>query len=325
MPPISQPTSGAAPSSGAGFSYESDIAPIKKRYFRSVFNNPLISPSAAAELSIGLSDRINKRESDWEQSRARDIQFQSAVFTLDKAREDAARERDMLTNLAPFQKQLEGAASDPTLNADERTKAIGILGVQNAGLFATNPAAAQAFRAATISVTADKTPKMTAASYVSLGGDYSHIQDYGKKAGIELTPDTVLPFDTFASGLQKTKEGIAQTKQREKDSDDQQKEIKSRLGTLGTLVNKAEVLTPNPLDKRKTDPTKFDSVQSEGAVKGINSLLATPQEKKELDTMNAAQRIAFAQKLYGEYLGGSRTPADAAAAAARSSAADLFK
>lgn len=190
----------------SGLSYERDIVPMQKRFFQQVSNTRGIRPDQANRMALDFASRMgqtyemSQKAAEVEQvAKQRQLQYESTLFALNREREKAARERNMLQNLAPLQKAFETASSNPELNADERTAEIGRIAINNAGLLATNPAAATAYEAARRRITDDKKTKGTLRDYITAGGDMDFLK---KKVDVNtLDWESELPPDTFISGV----------------------------------------------------------------------------------------------------------------------------
>jgi hypothetical protein len=308
------------------FSVQKDIEPLRERYFRGVMSNPNLNPRAAANLSLRYSAGSDAIADEADKRKMRDMQMESATMSLEREREKAARERGMLQQLAPFQKQLESVLSDPNMDPATKQKSLSQLGVANAGLISTNEGAGVAFQSAFKGVGEDPTlvkPKTTAAHFISAGGSYDVLDAYAKKQGIKLGAETELPFDVFAAGLDYTKQKTAQGKTDEKVALKREKENDDRIKGLVTAVQKVELSPVNPLDPSKLDENKFATPMDDALVGGVISTFATPEERDAVAKGNAKIRLELAQRLTGEYLSGKRGVAPPAAEVP--SATDLFK
>lgn len=293
-------------------SYERDIAPLQQRFFQGVMGSAGIRPELAAKMSLQFSSAANgvleqaQKLTDFEDVRRnRQLQYESALFSLDREREKAARERSMLTSLAPFQAEL-----DNILNGDEeedyysKQRKLGSLGVQYAPLFAVNPAAETAYRAAQTGIVRPPKPDLTAAAYVREGGHYGFLQDYGKSLGRPIRPDEPIPFDVFNRGVELSKAEAWRQKeterQREKDEAAQEANTKELVGFVSKAKTAEDKLTG------KVDPTKFEGAMDAAAVDGLIASFGTPEERKQAADANAAARLAISQRIAAEYLTGLR-------------------
>jgi hypothetical protein len=300
QPPSPQIGTGVA-EMASGLSYEADIAPIKQRFFRSTAAGPLGMRGAAA-LSSKFSKDLDESFARQEQVRglelankSRELQFETAKFTLDREREKAIRERDMLLNLEPLQKELNFVIGNPEMDARQKQSTLAQIGVNNAGLFAINPAANAAFNSALKGVTSEESFDTTLGGYVLKGGDPTLIADYLEKAGADPMDDKFkLPPLVYAKGIADTRKNIEGASQRTDAFIKQEKERKDSLKSLFDLTLKANIgETPGG----RKDPNSFDSPGSEAAVNNTIDLLGTAEDKSSAANLSAEQRIALAQRL----------------------------
>ena len=293
-------------------SYERDIAPLQQKFFRSVVGNPRIRPEVAGNMSLqfsaGLGEQLaqqQKRAEFEDVRRSRQLQYDTALFSLDREREKAARERNMLTSLAPLQAELDNVLSDPNTDYYAKQRSLGQIGVKHAPLFAVNQAADTAFRAAQTGLVREPKPDLTAASYATSGGHYGYLKDYEKKIGRPLQPEDQLPLSVFAEGLEATRTGvgISAAKMRSIAAADELRQRKA--DSLIGLVTKAKPAEPDKLTG-KSNPNALDSPMSLAAVDGLIATYGTPAERRAAAAQNAAQRMELAQKMSTELLTGAR-------------------
>jgi hypothetical protein len=322
MDPISTPP---AESLGAGsnFTYEADIVPLKQRYFKEVSSNPNISARTAAALSSAFSASVDAQADKDQQLRARDLQYKSSIYTLEREREKAARERRNLQGMAPLQSALEAVTADPNLTPDDQQRAVGRLGIQYAGLIGESPGAAAAYRSAQSSIVESTKPKTTAAAFISAGGSNDYLKAYEEQTGIPLEADTELPFGAFAEGLQFTQ--LQQAGSREKKAEDKRRrdEVEKRADSLVSDLKRADLLADDLVDKSKRNPKFFDNDYSAAVVEGTIEMFGTPEERKIAAGADAKTKLKLAQRIGGEYRIGKRLP-NTAESAAKASATSLF-
>ena len=191
-----------------GLSYEGDIAPLKQQYFQQVFADPRLNPRAAAALSSQFSAEADKAFAQRQElqdrasvTRSRELQFESAKFSLEREREKAARERSNLNELAPLLATFDAITKDPTTDYKTKSMLIGQTASQKSNLLATDPAARIAYDATVRGLTPDDRPEQdfTLGGYILKGGSTAFLP-----AGLADQPDAVISPLTFASGIEKT-------------------------------------------------------------------------------------------------------------------------
>jgi hypothetical protein len=310
---------------GTPVSYLADISPLKGQYFRALTSNPNISPRAASMLSNSYSDRMNDVEDRAYKLRIMDAQYDTAMLSLDSARDKAAQDRNMLTSLAPFQSTLDSIITNKDLSSDEQTKELGRLGVQNAGLFAVNPAATIAYNAANKSITDDsRTPKTTAASFISSGGSTEILDAYAEANGIKVDAYTELPFEVYSKGLEASRSASLTSKELRAEQKRAADDLESRAKDLTGIVQKAKLFAPEKARPDKFDPEKFDGEISKGGVTELINLLGTPEEVAASAKANAAANLLTAQRMSIEFQSGRRKPNAVSPTPVRKSAAASF-
>lgn len=317
-PTTSSPPLGA----GSNFSYESDIVPLKQQYFKKVFNDPNLTPKAATSLSRMFSGALNEQASIDQQLRARDLQYKTSLFTLEKEREKAARERRNLQDMAPLQSALE-TALDPSLSTQDQQRVVGRLGIQYAGLIGESPAAAAAYRAAVGGIVDATKPKTTAGAFISAGGSNDYLKAYEAHTKTPLEADTELPFGVFAEGLQFTELQKADNKDKDSEAKRLRDDIEKRADSLVSDLKNVDLLADDPIDKSKRNPKLFDNDYSAAVVDGTIEMFGTPEERKIAADADAATKLKLAQRVGGDYRLGKRRP-NTAESAAKASAEALF-
>ena len=317
------PTTNSEPlGAGSNFTYEADIVPLKQKYFKEVFNNPNITPRTAAALSSAFSASVDSQADKDQQLRARDLQYKTAVFTLDQEREKAARERRNLQDLAPLQSALE-TALDPSIAPEDQQRAVGRLGIQFAGLIGASPAAAAAYGAAKGGIVDATKPKTTAGAFISAGGSNDYLKAYEAQTGTPLEADTELPFGAFAEGLQFTELQQVRSKERLAEEKRLRDDIDKRADSLVSDLKNADLLADDIVDKNKRNPKFFDNDYSAAVVEGTIEMFGTPEERQIVTGADAATKLKLAQRIGGEYRIGKRLP-NTAESAAKANATSLF-
>lgn len=307
--PVTLPTTGSM-MSDSGLSFERDIAPLQKKFFSRVTTNRNIRPEVADQLSTQFASNLgsiyetSRKAAEIEQaSKMRQLQYESALFTLDREREKAQRERNMLSSLIPLQQELDRAISDP--NTDEYTKQqeLGRIGVKNAQLFALNPAAETAYRAAQMGVVKKPKEGFTTEEYLRSGGRYEFLKEYEKTLGRPIQTTDMLPTSVAMTGLEKTKEGILSAEESKKRTEEAAKILREREAVMRDLVVKAK---PKQ-DMYKTDLNEFDSPISETAVAKLVESAGLPEEQKQFGSLDVRGKIALAQQIVADQLSGRRS------------------
>ncbi len=150
--------------------------------------------SGALDERLRLAGEAAKIDEQKAAMRARDLQYESSLLSLERERERASSERAILAELPALQTELDSIINDP----DElsKQKRLASFGVRRAAQIATNPVAEQAFRAASYGVNrgSQMRPSITVGDLVSKGIPIEGIAKPG--AGID---DAVDPFKASAA------------------------------------------------------------------------------------------------------------------------------
>lgn len=229
-----------------GLSYEGDIAPLKQQYFQQVFADPRLNPRAAAALSSRFSAEADKAFAQRQElqdrasvTRSRELQFESAKFSLEREREKAARERSNLNELAPLLATFDAITKDPTTDYKTKSMLIGQTASQKSNLLATDPAARIAYDATVRGLTPEVKPEQdfTLGSYILQGGDPAFLP-----AGLADQPTVAISPLTYASGIKKSKQvygqSIAEGKASLAQATRQQEQLDKAISAIGKAVIK---------------------------------------------------------------------------------------
>lgn len=200
------------------FSFERDVQPLTKRYFRAAFGSG-VDPVKAAEIYQRAAQGAKQsyvqntqiRGLD-EQSRNRRVDYEKSVFALASARDTARRERENMTRLLPLQDTLTGILNDPNKDNNTRRLEIGVLAVRHG----TDPAALKVLDAARYGAEQRESSKLTAGKFVELGGSAGQLKEYQDRLGRPLGLDEELPDAVgWLSKIDQRKDSLAKDKAKE--------------------------------------------------------------------------------------------------------------
>jgi hypothetical protein len=252
-------------------SFEADIAPLKQLYFQRVFSDPNIRPATAAALSSQFSADIDKSFAQRQEIqdrnsalRGRNLQYETAKFELERAREAAARERNQLAEFAPFAQQLDAIIKDPNRTEETKLRDLGLFGAQQAPYIANNKVAGFSFDAARMAITRDKpaAPKFTIGSIVGAGSDASYLKQLSRFKG---QPDSALTADVELTPLEVSEvqrlqlQAVAGGKQQTAAAKQQQIALESLLKS----AEAAEFVTfGNTVTDEFTNPSAAESIRT---------------------------------------------------------------
>lgn len=294
------------------FSYEGDIKPLMGSYFNMAANS---GASGATQLSFLRSQRsrLENEEAKSLELKNRGIRFEAAKFELEKAREEAANKRSMLESFQPFQQQIDSILQDTSLDPAERKRQIGIMGVRNAGLLATNDAAAKAYGAAQLGVGEEDKKKLTVFDYVRSGGDTKYLSEINPdvtKVDINQEVNPAWMLDRLnKSGLSKERQKTALEQESKR-----QTEVKNTIDSLVSGLNTVKLAKPKfgqegeIADVFEDEGSAFkvsSVVEALGSEEDIAKFKATPSAKAQWDIARQIGHNYMKVKVGG---GGTNTP-----------------
>lgn len=291
-----------------GLSYEGDIAPLKQQYFQQVFADPRLNPRAAAALSSQFSAEADKAFAQRQElqdrasvTRSRELQFESAKFSLEREREKAARERSNLNELAPLLATFDAITKDPTTDYKTKSMLIGQTASQKSNLLATDPAARIAYDATVRGLTPEVKPEQdfTLGSYILQGGDPAFLP-----AGLADQPTVAISPLTYASGIKKSKQvygqSIAEGKASLAQATRQQEQLDKAISAIGRAVIK-------PTYTQGTKEATFEAPAVKGSFDYLINTYGTPEEQELAKKGDAAVLVGIANVVIPRALQGAQT------------------
>jgi len=306
-------TTATAPAAADSVTYEKDYLPAQRSYFKELSQDPSLSPlmrtrllqtgTQLAQKSFMQRAELDKTGMDIKQ---RQIQFDTAKFSLDQAREDAARKRNMFGELAKLQEQLLPVLKDSTLDFNDKKSLLGQKGVEWAGIAALNPAVANALNSANASLSAQPKNRVTKLDYFNKGADPKFLADYETSIGRSLGADEEVPIDIYGPALYAASEQKKQEELKTRiDYNRAQDEAQARQAGINKLVGvalKAKLAKPT----MGQPSTEFDEPASKAALTTLTEQFGTPEEKKKFKAANVAEQITIGQGIANGFLSGKR-------------------
>ena len=290
-----------------GLSFERDIQPLSKRLFANTFGR-MNARNAAASFEEGnarLVDAFAQRsqiKSIEDQQRENQMQYNTAVFSLEHAREKARQERENLTQALPLQDQLIKTLNDPTLDNPTKKRVIGTLGVT----YGSNPNAAVLLNAARSGVADEEKKKFTVGRFLesTQGRGAGYLKELQAQLKRPLEEDEEIPYvDAYAWVVKDQKDEAATKYDRSKKDDLEKEEYEGALKALehgATKIKWAKDLSgtmdsdtlATPADEQILDATiaLFASPEERAAAK-------TPRQKQALVSTMYAKRLSGAANL----------------------------
>lgn len=285
--------------------YEKDIVPLRRQFFQDLSSSKYISPEGQArmsetygkELLSSFAERAKVQEMG-EVNKSRRLAFESAKLDLEKAREDAANRRSMIQSFQPFQEQLDSILQDTSIDSAERKRQIGIHGVRNASLLATNDAAAKAYGAAQLGIGDEDKKKLTVFDYVRAGGDTKYLAEINPDVtrvdiNQEINPAWMLD--------RLNKSGIAKQTQKDllEEEAKRRTEAKEAVNTLVKDLSTVKLAKP---ELGRTEDA-FEDAGSAFKVSSVVEALGTEEEKAKFKaTPSAKAQWELAQQIGHNYI-----------------------
>lgn len=305
--------------------YEKDILPLRKQYFDKLSGSKYISPEGQAIMSqsfgrelLGSFAERAQAQGIGEVNMSRRLNFEAAKFQLEKAREEAADKRNMIEAFKPFQQQIDSILQDTNIDSAEKKRQIGIMGVQNAGLLATNDAAAKAMTSAQLGIGDEDKKKLTVFDYVRAGGDTKYLSEINPDVtqvdiNQEINPAWMLD--------RLNKSGIAKERQKTalEEEAKRQAEVKSTIDTLVSDLKTVKIAKP----KFGEEGIIADVFEDEGSAYKVSSVveaLGSEEERSKFKaTPSAKAQWDIARQIGQRYTqakvgGGDNTPTTTTAA-----------
>lgn len=297
--------------------YEREFLPAQSRFFDRLAADPKLGPSVMASTlreNRQLAQQSFMQRAAVEQAgmdiKARQLQFETAKFTLDQSREKAARERNSMSDLARLTEELTPLVKDSSLDFDTRKNAFTQVAVKFGPLAAINPAAEYMLNAvqSNVSGSTPRKDRVTKFDYINNGADMDVLKAYEAKLGRSLGADEETPIDLFAEGKAKTmeKQGLlAVAVERDKD--------KKRAQEEGAKIL-AKTVLEGKLLKNTMNPSAVSSEFESPATKEALSILVgdhgNPEEQKRFPKAKVAEQLSIGQKVAFRVQSGIRIPVE---------------
>ena len=296
--------------------YERDFLPAQRKYFAGLAQDTKLSPlmrTGLLQSSIDRGQQTLMNRSAVEQAgmdiKSRQMQFETAKFTLEQAREEAARKRDMFGELSKLQEELNPVMKDTALDSVAKKDIYGQLGVKYAGVAAVNPAVANALNAANSSLSSQTKDRITKLDYFNAGADPKLLAAYEGELGRSLEANEDVPIDVYGAGLYSGKQLKEQTEQESKAAQDR---LQRQYAGLNKVLDVAldGKLIKNPMDPAKPS-NEFEKPATKEAITVLVNEFGTPEEQKKFEGGSAIDQLTIGQGIAIGIQSGTRLPAPA--------------
>jgi len=293
-------------------SYERDIAPLQRRFFREIYSNRSMDPRTRAQFASGISAQLGSafeqqaklRDID-AQRRARELSYKTGLFSLEQAREKAVKERRMFEAMPAVSQQLDGIINDPTKTPELKQQEVARWGVANAGLLATNDAAKIAYNSAAAGIVKQPNP-ITDEDLLRMGVPLSEL-DTNKDGVVSNEERTPIGISSVLQKVQLGSQAAKAQLQYDKELRAQQRgAIDATLRGLSSV--KFEMTKPLIEGEAPQELDKFKDSASEAAVNSAITLFGGPRMAEEAKKLTPKKRFEIANELRTNYLGSLVSP-----------------
>ena len=295
---VEEPPLEPTPELGNPLSYERDIQPMKKLFFRTAYNTGGRNAAALYDKNSAMMDQSFNAEM---QARANEYGLYQKKMGLDianlqlqKAREEAERERNDAATIAPLVQELDALSSDPSLTQEQATMRHGQIGLKYGNVLATSKGAVASYNAVGNSIRAlEPKPKegidiTQAASAVAGTKGMAEITAY-----VEKNPDNKnrIPIDVFQRATDIASKDKAERAALVGGAEKVTMQTFKNLNDAVDAVGKAELAkTPSG----KLDPTRYADQQSAASVDALINAYGSDEFVEQLKKANPESRLRAA-------------------------------
>jgi hypothetical protein len=241
--------------------------------------------------------------------KSRQMQFETARFTLDQAREEAARKRNMFSDLAKLNEEILPLMQDPTIDNVTRKNIYSQISVKNSALAAINPAVANALNAmnSSISASTQQKDRVTKFDYINNNADLGMLKAYEDKLGKTLGADDEVPIDLLAAGRAKAALDKEERDAERKSLGDREQAQQEGAKELAKTVLAGKLI--KPLLGTAEAPIEFELPATKEALPILVSQYGTPEEQKQFQKAKVPDQLSIGQRIAYGVQSGIRIPA----------------
>jgi len=290
---------------------------MQRSFFKDIASDTRLGPAASSALlaqSLDTSEKLFAQRTALQQAssdlRSRQLAYDSTKFTLDEAREKAARERNAFGDVSKALADINPIIQDTNGDRNQRTQALGLQYMRYAPLIAISPAIANVFHGANLALSQEKEKPFTKEDYFKHGGTLSVMDAHEKEVGA-LKNNAEVPIDLLGRSNElvlSNKQTAAEDKaQAAADLAERKAKIQEENKNYHDLLTDV-----NKIDLKKDFEGKLPNAWNKAADKEFADAIigrsATPEEEKEYNAPDAtvATKLGIAQKIASSILAGSR-------------------
>ena len=299
-------------------SYADHIQPLKKQYFQATFGSGMRSDLARKQFA-GRAKEADEMFNSEMQSRSyemnirrNDVAYDTAVHNLTRAREEAARDREMAASMQPIQEELSAIMNDPTLSREEATRMVGALGVRHGDVLARNKGANAAFTSASRALLGYDDAKKPGVSFGTMFNRSPEIAGqaarlFAEQYGREPSDQDRMPIEVAgALSNYRTQQELKQKYNLELTKEQRDLAYKQQ-SNLFKAVEDSDFLKDG--ETGEIDRTKFSEPQQQEQVRVFIEQYGLPEEKAaaEAASGNAEALLGVAGTILGGIRAGQRS------------------
>lgn len=245
------------------------------------------------ESQLAFTEKLIQLESLKDNRKIRELQYDTALFNLEEAKEEARRKRESAKSISVLQQEYDSVLNSDLSGRQKRAE-VGRLGVKFSGIMALDPAARLLHDAAASSITMDpreEEPALTVDRYVREGGDPAYLENV--LGDTMYDENTVIPPQAFYEGITSTKRQLYKSKaQLEAEAEQSQRTKDLAKAVLSAELEEAE--------------KAFDgSIKTPAKIKGagnVDALLKSAYPQEDISSWSAEKRLSAAQDLAGQII-----------------------
>jgi hypothetical protein len=283
----------------SGLSFERDIQPLSKRYFRAAYGRGGDAArnseafGRANDRLLGAFAKVSQLEEMDDRKKMRKVQFEAAQNALSTARKEAREEKNMLAGIAPVQDLLSSIIDDPETNEQQKRQEFAKQSIAMAGEIAKNPAVANMFRSAQFGIEGNNRPVFTVGDYMRTGGDYKYLEALrSSNPDVTFNADTPIdPIEAYSAAQREAenKRELTLKAEEKKESERQRlRVLNDTLSAVPRLKLTESVIGGGPPKFDATSATLAPSlVQILGGSEAIEAFTNAPDDSARLSILTS--------------------------------------
>jgi len=238
----------------------------------------------------------------------RAVEYETAKYALESARDSARKKRDIFAGLVPVQAELESILTDETIDAEMQHRKLVRLSVKYMGEAQTNPAVASALnntiQASQFGVQQQgrTNSKYTVGKFMEQGGPPELLEKYAKGLGRPLSLEDELPAVDSFKAVTEYKQKLFRSKREEEAEQKQEAKAESTLTAAVSEISRISLVEPDPASGDTRKGPQFKNPMHEAHLDVVVGLVGTGVEQAAYAEASPAEKMAIAGKVAKEFL-----------------------